>query len=76
MAIPAAWGDGSIGVGYLVRVDGGQDVSFQVPDVDAGVRGGTHDELPWGGSTLQPHCSLGDINVHESMVENLLSRGR
>lgn len=42
---PATWGDGSVRIGYLVSVDRGQYLSFQVPDVDAGVGGGAHDEL-------------------------------
>lgn len=42
---PSTWGDGSIRIGCLVSVDGGQYLSFQIPDVDAGVNGGTHDEL-------------------------------
>ena len=36
-AVPATWGDGSVGVVDLVGADGGQDLSFQVPYVDAGV---------------------------------------
>lgn len=53
---PATWGDGSIRIGYLVRVDRGQHLSFQVPDVDTGVGGGTHDKLACGWETqYQPH---------------------
>ena len=42
---PATWGDGSIRIGYLVSVDRGKNLSFQVPDKNGGVGGGTHDEF-------------------------------
>lgn len=42
---PATWWDGSIRINYLVSVNWGQYLPFQVPNKDGGVSGGTHDEL-------------------------------
>lgn len=42
---PATRGHGSIWIGHLVGVDGGQQLSFQVPDQDGGICRGAHYEL-------------------------------
>lgn len=38
-----------MGIVHLVGVDGGQHMTFQIPDEDSRVTGSSHDEFPWGG---------------------------
>ncbi len=66
---PATWGDGSIRIGYLVSVDRGQYLSFQVPDVDAGVGGGAHDELACGEETQNQLENLWKSNGTENFKD-------
>lgn len=46
----------------MVGVDGGQEISFEVPHKDARVSGGTHDELAWrqetNGNNIKHKTSL------------------
>lgn len=43
---PATGGYSRIRIIHLVGVDGGQHLTFQIPDEDGRVTGSSHDELP------------------------------